>query len=296
MFNFNLIWLFVLNQNVDTITCECPDPSVILPYGCTGCQYNYIECYGNNDFDLAEMFNKLSLTLEPEQKHFHRFKFNNTKVTEIKANTFMDIVFVEIYISDSNLIHIHPDAFMYTYNTTNKFSITNNSQLEPDTMYAVMSKFANATRIVEINNAKFTMMPANAFSNIELSILQDLWIDSFETTIGSHAISINHIMSNAFAIDRPSNDSLVINLNACWLNETSFEPGSLIGINRPTTIWMQRQHGNIVYLPQKVFHPFYMENELNTIDLSMNNGFDCQDCRSSWLKNGDLFKRNRTIL
>ncbi|CAG2102350.1 unnamed protein product [Medioppia subpectinata] len=244
----NLTWLIVLNQNVRIITCECPDPSVILPYGCTGCQYNYIECYGDNDFDLAQI---------------------NTKVTEIKANTFMDIVFVEIYIDNSNLIHIHPDAFMDTYSTTDTLYIKNNPQLEPDTIYDVMSKFTNATFIEEYHNAKFTMMPANAFSNSKQSKLKRLHIWSSETTIGSHAINrlyslrdimfgapVNHIMVNAFAIDRPINDSLDINLNYCWLNETSFEPGSLT-----------------------VFHPFYMENELNTIDFKGTKGFDCQDCR-----------------
>ncbi|CAG2102351.1 unnamed protein product, partial [Medioppia subpectinata] len=257
----DLIMMFVLNQNVRIITCECPDPSVILPYGCTGCQYNYIECYGDNDFDLAEMFKKLSQTLEPEQKHFHRFKFSNTNVTEIKANTFMDIVFSQIEISYTNLVHIHPDAFMYTYNTTDTLYIKNNPQLEPDTIYDVMSRFTNATFIEDYHNAKFTMMPANAFSNSKQSKLKRLHIWSSETTIGSHAINrlyslrdimfgapVNHIMANAFTIDRPSNDSLDINLNYCWLNETSFEPGSLTGINRPTAIYMGNQHTNIVYL------------------------------------------------
>ncbi|CAG2100990.1 unnamed protein product [Medioppia subpectinata] len=185
----------------------------------------------------------LAVCTQPKCR-YNYVRVSGPELTEIKANTFMDIVFSTIEISYTNLVHIHPDAFMDTYNTTDTLYIRNNPQLEPDTIYNVMSKFTNATFIEEYHNAKFTMMPANAFSNSKQSKLKRLHIWSSETTIGSHAISslyslryimfggpVNHIMANAFAIDRP------------------------------------------------MFHPFYMENELNTIDFKGNKGFDCQDCR-----------------
>ncbi|CAG2100654.1 unnamed protein product [Medioppia subpectinata] len=203
-----ITWLLLVYGNIEFVYSECPDPSVLVPYGCSGCQYNYIVCEGDIDMDLGEMFTKLSQTSKPNEKHYRYFVFTNTKYNE---------------------------------------------QLEPDTMFTVMSKFINATELYDWGNYKLTTIPADAFSKATYSNLHSINIQANEQTIGSHAfrslsglthlqigcIKTMHIMSNAFAIDKPSNVSLTLRLNAP-LNETVFDDGALSGINRPTQLKLEQ--------------------------------------------------------
>jgi hypothetical protein len=115
------------------------------------------------------------------------------------------------------------------------------------------------------------------------------------TELSLWADNLTYIGDNAFAIDEPSNSTLRISLrDNDHLTASSFARNSLIGINRPTSIDLSKSVGfisEITYFPEDVFGPFFAANPLNVIDSFESSNFDCQDCKSYWLKQRALFKR-----
>jgi hypothetical protein len=297
---YHLIKIFTLLLILsDYINCECPDPSIILP--CTGCQYNRIDCSGHTDIDLIQIFKKLNETLKKDQKHFEKFHFDNTNVTEIKANTTLDITFDVIEIVNSNLIHIDPTAFMDTCHVTTNLIIGTNLQLNTSTVIDVINKFDQATRIMFIGENSTMTLPAEAFKNPKSKLEVLYFILGMGDTLTSGAFRrldsvrtihlynshIKHIPVNAFAIDVPTSGyQLTIDLSNNSLSAASFEPGAMNSINRQTNLILSKQSEKLTYLPEDVFMPYFMWSRYNVIIKDDNlNEFDCQDCRSAWITN-----------
>ncbi|CAG2176342.1 unnamed protein product [Oppiella nova] len=123
----------------------------------------------------------------------------------------------------------------------------------------------------------------NIFSHLTALTELSLW--------GNH---LTYIGDNAFAMDELTNSTLHISLRDNHnLTPSSFARNSLIGINRPTTIDLSNSQAisKITYFPEDVFWPFFAANPLNVIDAFDSTNFDCQDCKSYWLKQRALFKR-----
>ncbi|CAG2103968.1 unnamed protein product, partial [Medioppia subpectinata] len=177
-----LKWAVCLLANIQLIAGKCPDPSEILP--CYGCEDGFITCSGNENIDLIKIFDKLNKALDPKEKNFLTFEFNNTGVTHIKSNTFGDISFAKILINHTNLVYINPAAFSASHTVTKELIITSNPHLEHD-IYELISIFTNVVNVVEMYNTKITMVPDNAFGN-QPKILM---------TFNSLSASISTIMS-----------------------------------------------------------------------------------------------------
>ncbi len=83
------------------------------------------------------------------------------------------------------------------------------------------------------------------------------------------------------------------------MNGTSFEIGSLNNLKRPTELILG-ENPNLTYLDQNIFQPFLDSNVENKITLEEETihektSFDCDDCRSYWLKKDSKY-RNRINL
>jgi len=97
------------------------------------------------------------------------------------------------------------------------------------------------------------------------------------------ATSIKSIPKTVFHFRNDSNVTMTLNLYSNDLNGTSFAMGSLTNLKRPTIInfWNNK---NLTFLNQTIFQPFLESNVGNKIWFQESNYFDCDDCRSFWLK------------
>jgi hypothetical protein len=72
------------------------------------------------------MFSKICQILTENEKHFKQFYLNNTAITELEENTFLEITFNEILIKNAkNLKSINSDAFNSTNLVTKVFEVYN---------------------------------------------------------------------------------------------------------------------------------------------------------------------------
>ncbi len=107
------IW-FLLNIVIfiPLIDCgKCPPNNTINP---CNCQFNSrINCIGDKVMNLTRIFQDLSLKLENKtDKEFGDFVLSNTAITELEDNSFHDITFYTIRLSNaSKLNHISSKAF-----------------------------------------------------------------------------------------------------------------------------------------------------------------------------------------
>jgi hypothetical protein len=115
--------------------------------------------------------------------------------------------------------------------------------------------------------------------------------------------NITQIPSNAFQPKNGAQNNLtfitvLLSLFLQWtkLNGTSFELGSLNNLKRPTDLYLG-DNPKQTYLDEHIFRPFLKENDQNVIriDIYDVSYFDCNDCRSYWLKKESKYY-NRTNL
>ena len=94
------IQLFASILLIDTTSsvCPCRTCDLIKP-----CNYINDELYfgGDQDIDLFELFKIINKNLTKTGKHFKIFYLNNTFITELNENIFIDITFD---IIDNNFI------------------------------------------------------------------------------------------------------------------------------------------------------------------------------------------------
>src|ERR1700759_3294659 len=111
-------------------SCVCPDSNLLKPCTCIGNKtFTYINCGGNEDIDLVQIFETLGKQLPKTEKHFKLFQLNNTFITELKDNTF-DIIYI---YNCSKLKTIHSNAFNTTDQVTTQLHIDLNHALtSPD--------------------------------------------------------------------------------------------------------------------------------------------------------------------
>ena len=301
-FCFNLaIIIFVLIIDIELIKTECPINHIIKPCVCTTyLRRDTIYCGGNNYIDLENIFNNISKHTSKEKKHFYTFQLNNTAINELKENTFKDITFDEILIQDcNNLTKLTENTFQNNNFVTKIFYLQRNTKLiqtENYSIFNVLSKFVNI-EFIFLNDNNVKEIPSNAFKPfngfqnklkeiyIRDKVLKNLGENSFFsldslTTLSFFGTSINSIPKNAFNFEKYSNQTLNINLYNNPINSTSFAFNSLIYTKRPTHLVLSSN--NITYLDEKIFLPFFGENNGNLLYL-LNVRIDCMDCRNYWL-------------
>ena len=163
----------------------------------------------------------------------------------------------------------------------NKFVSVESITLKLDNIKAIptnafKSKYGNQDHLTELNfTGTFEKIGSHAFNNLD-----NLRVIRFEQ------VEFNKIPAKAFEM-KYKNESLVIDFSKSpKITSSAFEVDSSTGINRPTKLILgeQTQPKHITYLTEKVFLPFLLDNEKNTIDLNKHQ-FDCTDCRNIWLRN-----------
>lgn len=236
-------------------------------------------------------------------KHFKRFYLNNTAITQLEENIFHEITFEEIRIDGATeLKHIHSNAFTTTNLITKTFhtsySPIENSLPNYDLFHA-LSLMLNLESIV-LDNTNIKEIPENAFKSlngpqnklwavyVRYGILEKLGDYAFSDLNNLKQIALDgnelsYIPQNAFFFNKKSNETLEIWLNANQLNSSSIEFGTFLSIyGRPVTLNLY-ENPKITYLEEKIFRIFFEYNPENKIRFKAIK-FDCNDCRSSWIK------------
>ena len=289
----------------------CPQRTLILP--CT-CKLNIndrkdqLNCRGINDTQLTTIFENLEKNWIRREKNFGLLKLEHSSISELRANTFKDITFDEIIITNcENLTTIDENAFNGTDQVTKSLSFLHNPELtfENRTIFDILRKFTNVLRIILDNNTKITEIPSNAFSSAPMNKLMSLSFKDTFIKIGSNAFSsINYlrlidfvqarfetIPENAFAFNSPSNLSLSLDFAfSTPVNETGINEKSLLNIKRPTRLWLNNRFCCTDYLNQTVFEPFLLDHPNNTIEMWFKD-FDCNDVRNTWFRNRQFVSR-----
>ncbi len=301
------------------VLCICPAPELLKPCICNA---TGISCAGNEVFNLKHIFEAMDQKLNKSEKHFKQFQLSNTAIAQLEENTFYEITFDEIYIYNATKLKlINTNAFNATNLVTKYFRINcdanhcNPSYSTPlinsPPNYDIFNALSSMINLREISlfRTNITEIPSNAFreingiqNNLSRIIfdkspiskignspfydLNNLEILSFDST------PIESIPKTVFNFRNDSEKKLSLELSDSNLNGSSFEIGSFNNLKRPTEInfW----NDPIKYLDQHVFQPFIEMNVENRIVLSPYY-FDCDDCRSYWLKKDPKYN-NRTYL
>jgi hypothetical protein len=168
---------------------------------------------------------------------------------------------------------------------------------------------------VELDYTSITAIPSHAFQPVNgiqnnltyvdflFSLIEEIGNNSFYHLNNLKYLSfywnnLRSISKTAFNFKSNSNEKMELNLKYNNLNSTSFEIGSLIYLKRPTEINLA-QNPSLTYFEQDIFQHFLdsnIENKLLIQDSHIiSSYFNCDDCRSYWLRNNYKYS-NRTDL
>ena len=289
--------------------CTCPDESLMSPCSCK-VLLGYIEvikCPGISTNELVNVFDSLSRNLNGNQKHFYSLRVSYGAIDELMENTFKDITFDEITISDcENLTTIHDNAFNGTELVTKRMTFLNNPVLkfENKSIFYILSKFINIEDISLNGKDQINEIASNAFRYNPMNKLLTLRLIWSFTKIESNAFSTlnnltqirlvaNHfesISENAFAFNTPSDVPFLLTFGI--KNSTIYlglSEKSLLNIKRPTNLLLEDFDYSISkkHLEERIFLPFLLDHPNNTIQ-NFFGDFDCDDYRNSWFKNNPI--------
>jgi hypothetical protein len=307
------------------ILCLCPAPEVLNP---CKCDTNGISCGGNDVINLKNIFNAIDQKLSENEKHFAQFYLNNTAITELEENTFYEITFDEIHIYNTTKLKlIHTNAFNATKSLTKILSVNYHytESYDPNAIpltnspptHDIFHMLSSITTLEEIHlcYTNITGIPSLAFKPINgaqnnLTFITFAYSSIVE--IGDNAFSalenlsflsfadnkIESIPKTAFNFENDSKEIMQLDLQSNKLNGESFPSDSFNNMKRPTFLYLGN-NPNLKYLDQHIFQPFLESNIKNKIFIDeggfKNGNFDCDDCRSYWLKKESKYN-NRTDL
>ena len=287
---------------VGTVSSVCPKTDLITP--CL-CHNDEIHCGGNKVFNLSNVFERMKNGLAQNAKHFKLFHLNNTAITELKETQFRDITFDEILIeSCKQLKTIHRNAFIETDIFTKSIIIKENPAFtSPDgSIFEAMTKFINVEYIYLINN-NITEIPEKAFQRTvgyQEKLTDLVLMGKSINKLGNHAFyhlrkltnlyientSLTYIPEYALEFEESSSQTLYLYLGLNrYLDSSKLAEFSLSKFKRPTTFVLEQRSDNYFnYLDEKVFSPFFKQNESNKVRLH-DGLLNCSDCRNQWLRN-----------
>ena len=286
------------------VLSDCPKADDLKPCVCVN---DGIYCGGHTDIDLVKIFTKLSKILPKNKKSFDRFHLNNTFITQLKANTTLDLTFEDITIEQAkNLTYIHEDTFGSTTKKTGSLRIFYNPNLENHTsLFGAVRKFKNID-VLSLDFNNITEIPSNALAHHDL--LEDVTLrgpsikkigdNPFQyltilNTLEITQTNIDYIPENAFNFKNKNDGQLVFIFNDNNLiNSSSFAVNSLNHFQKRAVDFYylsKTKTKDLQYLEEKVFLPFLLSNNRSLISL-VGLRFDCTDCRSYWLVKNPLMK------
>jgi hypothetical protein len=254
---------------------------------------------------LKHVFESLSNNLKDEEKNFYRFVLNNTVINQLLENTFEDITFENIEITQNSVLkYINTHAFTATnlwIKTFRSYSLHLENNPPDNDLFRALSLMNNLTQL-SVYNGKLTEIPSNAFRplNGPHKYLNSIILDNMMIkNIGDRPFwslpsvkeillrpnNLSFISSHAFEMKSKSTEFLTIGLNSNQLNNTSFEFGAFMNIQRPVELQLPN-NTKLTYLDEKIFKAFLNNDPKNKI---LVNTLDCDDCKSNWLKENNKF-------
>jgi len=230
------------------------------------CNPNYQE------FNISLEFQYLSQTLNESDKSFFGLTIINSYIEEIPENTFLDIFFHSLDITNvtslnrisSNMFNINTSSHMTQSLKIEKPTKLVNNPTNFDLYKALGSLVKVRTINIALGDGSEHIIPDNAFQSVYGS-QNDLVSITFTSsqysisrigsnpfsklpnlaTINFHDIPISAIDAKAFDFDTSSEKILTINLTNCDLTESKLEVGVFFGSKRPLTLDLSKN--NIIY-------------------------------------------------
>ena len=229
-------------------------------------------------------------------KHFKLLYIYNDDIESIEENDFDGIRFDEIQIKCPNLKRIHWNAFGQQAQYIKKFECRYSRKLttKQNSNYDLFKLINSLVGCEEINMESF----GNELQPINLNNLKRLKLNGGSlykiTSICSYAFyecnqielidlsnnEISCIGENAFNFRCENDKKLTIYLEYNQLNESCFALNSLSNFKRPTELSLTEN--DIYYLEEKVFKPFFDENQLNEVSVSIRSGFQINNAGNRW--------------
>ncbi len=219
-------------------------------------------CDIDANFDIKQEFELISQIQPDSEKHFKKLLLYYASFTELPESAFADITFDEISIRETqNLTFINTKAFIGpTANVTKILTLSQRNQLRNNPpnydLYAAFSSLTNLESI-DICLESYTSheIPEKAFRQIygpqnnlkEINFRGDYNISNindnafYELTnlsawIHFGFLPVGYISSGAFDFESPSEETLQIHLQNCFLTEYSFGNNVFSGSQRPLNI------------------------------------------------------------
>lgn len=281
----------------------CPDvnPDTLSPCTCyvipstTG---RAIECSGDSNVNLTDIFGRLSRDLSGKDKHFQQFMLRNTRVVEFPENVFSDIQFVQIQvIRASSFRRIHERALIGTGSSLSSINFEDTPIDNGQDNYDLFKVIQGLTslQVLVIANTSLTNIPTNGLRNHPaLAKVAIIYNDKLEV-IGSNVFNnlsrlvnlnlgnnkLTNIAEYAFAMSQVNDtNDFHLKLIGNALNHTMISGKAFEGINRPVVLFLNNDGYN--YIPEPTYEVFVKQNTGNIIISDT----DCTDPGNDWLRTG----------
>jgi len=237
----------------------------------------------------------------PESRPVTTINIKNTSITEIEADTFVNISIHELsIINNSKLTSIDPKAFIQKkdFESFAGLIIANNSQLVGPNLFELSNNLDTQVRLVLTGNA-IKEVPENALKRtnkghslyhiqLERNHIERIGKGAFSAMDQIRFINISHnkintIGDGAFYIMKElgNAEDVVLDLSYNKITSESFAASSIM-VNWPHGFKpLDFSNNNITTLPQDVWGPLMYEKRYNQIKL-MGNDIIC-DCKTKWL-------------
>ena len=263
MFRFKcLISVFIIHWTLSAISGQQYEYKckVLSDLNQTLCDANQTE------FNITLEFERLSQTLDDDQKVMQILEIRGAEIKEIQENAFADLAFESVKIFDASYLSlIHTNAFSdkMVAHMTHQFMVDYPSDLinqPPDhDLYRALNSLKNLAYIqISLREDEFHEIPDNAFSekqdNLNYLVFDARFIThdtgygisrigskSFQGLSHLTALSFRHayvqkMSADSFYMSEPSDERLNINLEDCLLFNETIEDNSFVGSKRPVTI------------------------------------------------------------
>ena len=218
---------------------KCLDRQVFDP--CV-CEYQTIKCEGNRVFDLKAVFNKISKSLNHNEKGFQLFVLNNSAIQSLQSNTFADITFKILIITDvRSLETIDRMAFNGTAQHIEVFDMNGDNSLKNiSQLFEAMSSFRNV--IIDWIEHWQTWCHCHRWPSTKWIVYKKWQSPTLSCNMCPTILSLSSTNPKL---------SLLLDLSNNNLSEFSFDSHSLSGVNRPIELDLKDNH--ISVLEPKIF-------------------------------------------
>ncbi len=269
------------------ISCiaKCPQLEDITPCTCDE-KLGSISCIGSAiaDHELGLIGSNIK---SGSDSRFSSLTIQNTAITQLDNNTYIDANFDEIIIeNNTQLISINNQSFKKGF--VKNLYIRNNPKLN-DSIFSLL-KYLKISDEIRFDGNDMKEIPSDAFDSDAKSITLDhnrierIHSNAFSSLPYLTHLSIDHnlidsIEKNGLNFSVNNFRSMIVSLNNNKLTANSFSTHSLPKL-KEISVSLHLENNHLTEFPEDVFRNFVEENQ-HKIYLN-GNMFDC-DCNIKWI-------------